>query len=105
MAGPNALRVRERGLTLLRQGVPSDTDAVTAYLALFAYTTGFVTFESARPAGQRDATQRVATRVLHDSLPAREFPATRALAPHLAKRPGDPEFKRGLECLLDGFAG
>jgi AcrR family transcriptional regulator len=105
MVGPNALRLRERGLTLLREGGLGDADAVTAYLALFAYTTGFVTFETARPPGDRDARQRSATRLLHESLPADEFPATRALARRLAKRPADPEFKRGLERLLDGFAG
>jgi TetR/AcrR family tetracycline transcriptional repressor len=102
--GPKAIRLREHGLTLLKRAALSDADAVRAYLALFAYTTGFVAFEAGRPAGQRDADQRAAARKLHDSLPADEFPTTRALASRLAKRPGDADFTHALERLLDGFA-
>jgi TetR/AcrR family transcriptional regulator, tetracycline repressor protein len=102
--GPNAIRLREDGLTLLRRGGLSDADAVRAYLALFAYTGGFVAFEAGRPAGERDAEQRAEVRKVHESLPADEFPNTRALAGRLAKRPGDAEFIYGLERLLDGFA-
>jgi TetR/AcrR family transcriptional regulator, tetracycline repressor protein len=102
--GPKAIRLREHGLTLLKRAGLSDADAVRAYLALFAYTTGFVAFEAGRPAGKRDAEQRADTRKVHDSLPADEFPTTRALASRLAQRPGDAEFTHGLERLLDGFA-
>jgi TetR/AcrR family transcriptional regulator, tetracycline repressor protein len=103
--GPKAIRLREDGLTLLKRGGLSDADAVRAYVALFAYTAGFVAFESGRPAGQRDAEQRAHARKVHESLPADEFPTTRTLARRLAKRPGDAEFTYGLERLLDGFAG
>jgi TetR/AcrR family transcriptional regulator, tetracycline repressor protein len=89
---------------LLKQAGLSDADAVRAYLSLFAYTTGFVTFEAGRPPGQRDAEQRASARKLHEDLPADAFPTTRALANRLAKRPGDAEFTYGLERLLDGFA-
>jgi TetR/AcrR family tetracycline transcriptional repressor len=102
--GPKAIRLREDGLTLLKRGGLSDGDTVRAYLALFAYTAGFVAFEAGRPGGERDAEQRADTRKLHESLPADEFPTTRALARRLAKRPGDAEFTYGLERLLDGFA-
>jgi TetR/AcrR family tetracycline transcriptional repressor len=102
--GPKAIRLREDGLTLLKRAGLSDADAVRAYLALFAYTTGFVAFEAGRPAGERDAEQRAAARKLHDSLPADEYPTNRALASRLAKRPGDAEFTHGLERLLDGLA-
>jgi hypothetical protein len=102
--GPKAVRLREDGLTLLKRGGLSDADAVRAYLALFAYTAGFVAFEAGRPAGERDAEQRADARTVHESLPAAEFPTTRALARRLAKRPGDAEFTYGLERLLDGFA-
>jgi TetR/AcrR family transcriptional regulator, tetracycline repressor protein len=102
--GPKAIRLREDGLTLLKRAGLSDADAVRAYLALFAYTAGFVAFEAGRPAGERDAEQRADARKLHDSLPADDFPTTRALASRLAKRPGDAEFTYGLERLLDGFA-
>jgi TetR/AcrR family tetracycline transcriptional repressor len=104
MIGPKAVRLREDGLTLLRKGGLDGRDAVDAYLALFAYTTGFATFEAARPPGERDAKERSDTRLLHEDLPPDVFPTTRSLARHLAKRPGDVEFTRGLEGLLDGFA-
>jgi AcrR family transcriptional regulator len=47
--GPKAIRLREDGLTLLKRGGLSDADAVRAYLALFAYTAGFVAFEAGGP--------------------------------------------------------
>jgi TetR/AcrR family tetracycline transcriptional repressor len=103
--GPKAIRLREDGLTLLKRTGLSDADAVRAYMALFAYTAGFVAFEAGRPAGERDAEQRAAARTVHESLPPGEFPTTRALARRLAKRPGDTEFTYGLERLLDGFTG
>jgi TetR/AcrR family transcriptional regulator, tetracycline repressor protein len=102
--GPKAIRLREDGLTLLKRGGLGDADAVRAYMALFAYTAGFVAFEAGRPAGEQDAEQRSDARKVHESLPADEFPTTRALARRLAKRPGDAEFTYGLERLLDGFA-
>jgi TetR/AcrR family tetracycline transcriptional repressor len=105
MTGPNALRLREGMLTLLRRGAVGDTDAVRAVLALFAYTTGFVAFESARTPGAHDAGQRAQARRLYAALPADEFPSTRALAGRLAKRPGDVEFASGLHALIAGFAG
>jgi AcrR family transcriptional regulator len=103
MYGPNALRLREDMLTLLRQGDLDDADAVSAFLALFAYTTGFVAFETARAPGKRDAEQRAQGHRLHASLPEATFPSTHALASRLAKRPGDDEFTRGLHGVITGF--
>jgi AcrR family transcriptional regulator len=104
MVGPNALRLREDMLTLLRRGGLTDAKVVTAYFALFAYTTGFVVFETARAPGRRDAEQRIQTQQLHTGLPKELFPSTRALARRLGKRPGDAEFARGLRGVLAGFA-
>jgi TetR/AcrR family transcriptional regulator, tetracycline repressor protein len=104
MVGPNALRVREHMLTLLRRGELGESDTVIAYFALFAYTTGFVAFETARPPGKRDAKQRAQTHQLHTALPTGAFPSTRALAARLAKRPGGAEFTRGLRAVITGFA-
>jgi TetR/AcrR family transcriptional regulator, tetracycline repressor protein len=104
MVGPNALVLREDMLTLLRRGGLDGAAAVTAFLALFAYTTGFVAFEAARGPGERDARQRAEARELYVALPDEDFPSTRALAKRLAKRPGDVEFARGLEALIKGFA-
>jgi AcrR family transcriptional regulator len=104
MIGPNALRLREDMLTLLRRGELGEADTVTAYFALFAYTTGFVAFETARPPGRRDARQRAQTHQLHAALAMDAFPSTRALAGRLAKRPGDREFTRGLRAVIAGFA-
>ncbi|HEX2466799.1 MAG TPA: TetR/AcrR family transcriptional regulator [Solirubrobacterales bacterium] len=103
MLGPNALRLREDMLTLLRRGALDDADAVSAFLALFAYTTGFVTFETARTPGKRDAKQRAQAHERHAALPEEAFPSTRALAGRLASRPGDVEFTRGLHGVISGF--
>jgi Tetracyclin repressor-like, C-terminal domain len=89
MIGRNALRLREDMLMLLRRGGLDDADAVIAFLALFAYTTGFVSFEIARTPGAEDAHQRAAARRLYEGLPEADFPSTRALAATLARRPGD----------------
>jgi TetR/AcrR family transcriptional regulator, tetracycline repressor protein len=105
MLGPNAVRVREDILTLLRRGALDDADAVNAFFALFAYTTGFVAFETARPPGQRDAKERTQAYQLHAGLPDEDFPSTRALARRLSKRPGNLEFERGLDAVISGFAG
>jgi TetR/AcrR family transcriptional regulator, tetracycline repressor protein len=104
MYGPNALRLREDMLTLLRRGGLDDADAVSAFFALFAYTTGFVAFETARVAGKRDTQQRAQGYRVHSTLPEEAFPSTRALARRLAKRPGEREFTRGLRGVLAGFA-
>jgi AcrR family transcriptional regulator len=104
MLGPNAVRVREDMLTLLRRGTLDDADAVNAFFALFAYTTGFVAFETARPPGKRDVKERTQTYQLHAGLPDEDFPSTHALARRLRKRPGDLEFTRGLRAVISGFA-
>jgi TetR/AcrR family transcriptional regulator, tetracycline repressor protein len=105
MIGANALRLREDMLTLLRRGGLDDADAVTAFLALFAYTTGFVTFEAARTPGEIDARQRAEAHRLYAGLSEADFPSTRALGRRLAIRPGDREFTRGLQNLIAGFGG
>jgi hypothetical protein len=104
MLGPNSVQLREDMLTLLRRGALDDAEAVNAFLALFAYTTGFVAFETARKPGQRDAKQRARAYQLHAALPDEDFPSTRALAQRLSKRPGDLEFTRGLQAVISGFA-
>jgi TetR/AcrR family transcriptional regulator, tetracycline repressor protein len=104
MMGPNALELREAVLTLMRDAGLGDADAIGAYLALFAYTTGFVSFETARAPGERDARQRAEARRVYERLPASTFPTTRALAKRLGTRPGDDEFRLGLDRLIGGFA-
>ena len=104
MYGPNALRLREDMLTLLRRGGLDDADAVSAFFSLFAYATGFVAFETARSPGKHDSEQRAQGYRVHVTLSEEAFPSTRALARRLAKRPGDREFTRGLRGVLAGFA-
>src|SRR5215213_8963275 len=100
MLGPNAVRLREDMLTLLRSGGLEDAEVVRAFLALFAYTTGFVAFETGRVPGEVDAVQRARAYEFHTGLPDEDFPTTRALARRLSKRPGELEFRRGLEGLI-----
>ncbi|MGH2381876.1 MAG: TetR/AcrR family transcriptional regulator C-terminal domain-containing protein [Candidatus Limnocylindria bacterium] len=104
MIGPNAMRLREDMLTLLRQGTRDEANTVAAFLTLFAYTTGFVAFEAARTPGEHDASQRARAARLYASLSEEEFPTSRALASRLAKRPGDAEFRSGLLGVIAGFA-
>ena len=104
MVGPNALRLREDMLALLRRGGLDDAAAVSAYFALFAYTTGFVAFETGRTPGKADTERRAQTYRLHASLPEADFPSTRAVAQRLRRRPGDVEFTAGLQALIGGFA-
>ena len=103
MLGPNALRLREDMLALLLRGRLDDAAAVTALPALFAFTSGFVAFESARTPGDRDARQRARAARLYATLDEEDFPSRRALAKRLAKRPGEVEFTRGLHGLIAGF--
>ena len=104
MVGPNALRLREDMLTLLRRGSLNDAETVTAFLALFAYTTGFAAFETAR--GTRNARyQTTRTRSPAVQGAARgDVSEHAALAARLATRPGDREFGRGLHGVIAGFA-
>jgi AcrR family transcriptional regulator len=104
MLGPNALRLREDMLTLLRRGALTDADAVSGYFALFAFTTGFVAFEAGRTPGKLDRAQRTQAYELHAGLAPNSFPSTRALARRLRRRPGDLEFTRGLQGLIAGFS-
>jgi AcrR family transcriptional regulator len=103
MLGPNALRLREDMLTLLRRGGLNEADVVSAFLALFAYATGFVTFETARTPGNATPSNVRGRNSYMRLLPEEFFPSTRAL-PRLAKRPGDVEFTRGLHAVISGFA-
>jgi Tetracyclin repressor-like, C-terminal domain len=104
MIGPNALRLREDMLTLLRRGALDDADAVSAYFALFAYTTGFVAFETGRTPGKADTEQRAQTYRLHASLPDEEFPQHPRPCPTPSQAPGRCRVHARLIALIAGFA-
>ena len=103
--GVNALRLGEATLQALARGNVHGLDAVEALRALLTYTLGFAALEAPRLADTSE-TQRL--REVHariDALPADQFPATRAVARHLATHAGDTDFERGLSWLIGGIAG
>lgn len=101
--GPNAARLGEVTLRLLRRGGVDGERAVEALRVLLVYTLGFAAFQA--PRMQPDAAERTerATAVF-GALPEGEFPEMRRLAAHLARHPGERDFRTGLRWLLDGIA-
>lgn len=102
--GRNALRLGEAALQLLAVGGVHGREAVEALRALLVYTLGFAAVAVPRavdPAGEErvgHARERIA------SLPIDEFPATRAVADHLAQHPSERDFDAGLAWLIAGIA-
>jgi TetR/AcrR family transcriptional regulator, tetracycline repressor protein len=103
--GPNALRLGEATLQLLERGGVRGRKAVEACRALLVYTMGFVAIEVPRATDPESAERSERTIAAIESLPEERFSATRALAPHLARHPGDRDFETGLHWLLEGIAG
>jgi TetR/AcrR family tetracycline transcriptional repressor len=103
--GPNALRVTQGVLAILRAGGVPDRLAVQGYLLLIAVVNGFTIDEPA--AGDRAefetrlAEGARATRDYLAALPPERFPDVVALADHFAI--SDPEQRFAL--LLDLFVG
>jgi len=106
--GPNAMRVSELTMTLLRAGgVPDQAvawavDVVGMYVAANAIE-GVINAERQR--GGRDPAEYYAEVGRYFAmLPADRFPTMAALAPVIATGDGDERFRFGLDLLVGGLA-
>jgi AcrR family transcriptional regulator len=105
--GPNALRVAERTLEILRAGEVPDraaawaVDVVGMYIAANAIE-GAV--HSANQKAGRDPGEHYAAVARHfAALPADQFPTIAALVPALTAGDGDERFAFGLDLLIEGL--
>jgi AcrR family transcriptional regulator len=107
--GPNALRLSERVLAILRAGGAADELAVQSYLLMISVVNGFTVDE----AGYGDAAVETAppadqaaemVRGYLESLPAEQFPNLTELADHFAVTDQDARFELLLDLFVDGLA-
>jgi TetR/AcrR family tetracycline transcriptional repressor len=101
--GPNAARLGEVSLELLRRGGLDGERAVQALRVLLVYSLGFAAFQAPRLAGdpgERSARAEAAFAGLAED----SFPRMRGLAGDLAGPTTDRQFHTGLRWLLDGIA-
>lgn len=105
-AGPNALRVLEAVLVVLRRAGLPDEDAVRGFYGLLGYTIGFALLESTahaqrRMAGVDDDAEWLRLSRLHlEALPLSRFPHVVSMAPHLSRIFSDTQFEDGLSRWL-----
>ena len=107
--GPNALRLSERVLAILRAGGIPDELAVQSYLLMISVVNGFTVDE----AGYADAAVETAppmdqaaemVRGYLESLPAERFPNLTEVADHFAVTDQDARFELLLDLFVDGLA-
>jgi AcrR family transcriptional regulator len=102
--GPNAIRLGEATLALLRRGGVEGRAAVHALRALLIFTLGFASFEAPRRADPDPEARSARGQAAFASAPAESFPNTRRAAAHLGEHPTDVEFGAGLRWLVAGIA-
>jgi AcrR family transcriptional regulator len=108
--GPNALRLTERVLAILRAGGVPDRLAVQSYLLLFSLVNGFTMDE----AGYEAQTESGAAPPLEEgaemvgdylgSLPADQFSNIQAVGRHFADPDQDGRFELLLDLFVEGLA-
>ncbi len=101
--GPNAARLGETTLRLLREGGLEEERAVEAFRVLLIFSLGFAAFQA--PRRQHDAATRAERgEATFRSLPRHAFPEMRRVARELARHPSDRTFHTGLRWLLEGMS-
>jgi AcrR family transcriptional regulator len=103
--GPNAIRLGEVTLELLRRGGLEGQRAVHALRALLIFSLGFVAFERPRLDDPDPEARSARGRARFAGVSRDELPNVRRAARQLARHPDDAEFRAGLSWLLDGIAG
>jgi AcrR family transcriptional regulator len=107
--GPNAVRLSERVLAILRAGGVPDELAVQSYLLMISVVNGFTMDET----GYADAAVETAppaeeaaelVRGYLESLPADQFPNLTEVAEHFAVTDQDARFELLLDLFVDGLA-
>jgi TetR/AcrR family tetracycline transcriptional repressor len=101
--GPNALRLAEADLELLRRGGIEGERAVEAHRVLLIYSLGFGAFEAARREEPRQDVRTARAEAAFAADPERA-PNLARLASNLARHPSDGSYLAGLRWLLDGIA-
>ena len=101
--GPNAARLGEITLALLRRGGVEGERAVEALRVLLVYSLGFAAFQAPRAQGDPGA-RSARAEAAFAGLPEEAFPRMRGLAGELASPTTDRQFHTGLGWLLDGIA-
>jgi TetR/AcrR family tetracycline transcriptional repressor len=101
--GPNAVRLGEITLELLRRGGLEGERAVEALRVLLVYSLGFAAFQAPRAQGDADG-RSVRAEAAYAGLATKEFPRMRGLAGELAGPTPHPQFHAGLRWLLEGIA-
>jgi AcrR family transcriptional regulator len=101
--GPNAVRLGEISLELLRRGGLDGERAVEALRVLLVYSLGFAAFQAPRARGDRRG-RSVRAKAAFAGLAEEEFPRMRGLAGELTGPTTDRQFHTGLRWLLDGIA-
>jgi AcrR family transcriptional regulator len=107
--GPNALRMSERVLAILRAGGVPDDLAVHSYLLMISAVNGFTMdeagFDQAAPEGTPpadEAAQQVS--MYFESLPDAEFSNLKQVAQHFAMSDQDARFDLLIDLFVDGIA-
>jgi AcrR family transcriptional regulator len=107
--GPNALRVSERILAILRAGGVPDELAVQSYLLLLSVVNGFTMDETgfAEEAPETAPPLDQAAKMVRgylESLPPDQFPNLTEVADHFAMVDQDARFELLIELFVDGLA-
>jgi AcrR family transcriptional regulator len=107
--GPNALRLSEGVLAILRSGSVPDELAVQSYLLLLSVVNGFTVDEAGfDEAAAEDAPpiEELAGQVGEylNSLPAEQFPNLADVGEHFAMADQDARFELLLDLFIDGLA-
>ena len=107
--GPNALRMSERVLAILRAGAVPDALAVQSYLLMISAVNGFTMdeagYETEAPEGAPpadEAAQMVKT--YFSSLPDDQFSNLKEVAEHFAISDQDARFDLLIDLFVDGIA-
>jgi AcrR family transcriptional regulator len=106
--GPNALRVSDGILGILRAGGVPDELAVIAHHLLFAIINGFTLDETTdlgvEVEGPVDEQAANAARDYVAALPAERFPSLLAVADYFGKTDNDQSFELLIDLFVDGLA-
>jgi AcrR family transcriptional regulator len=100
--GPNGLRARERGLSMLLANGFTPALAARAYLAVVRYVVGFESQQYAL-GGVLNVEDRKELGRFFSSLDPETFPSTVTVSMNLVDTPVDEEFRFGLQLIIDGL--
>jgi AcrR family transcriptional regulator len=99
--GPGGLAAFERILSILLEAGFTPEAAFDAYQSLYLFTLGFMATSSRSPEFVAVQRQGVAYML---SLPVDRYPAIRAVAPVIGRRPIEEQFDIGLDVVIEGLA-